>query len=366
MRYILHFLFLSILIYGCTPKIEKASGIKSNNAQLSPSQLDTIQAVLQGAPNGAQLSIALLKDGQVNFTGLQREADTLKFVNNTDKLFEIGSISKTFTTALLSYYVAQGNIQLDTPIKDLLPVQLNQSKLNGKEITLKHLANHTSGLPRLPTNLNPFWHLKNPYEPYGKTELYEYLEKKMKIKTEPGKTYAYSNLGMALLGHILTLKMNNSYDEMVQEIICQPNDMFDTRMDVSNSKQEFVQGLNTGGEPTPAWNLNIHEAAGGLKSNARDMAKYIQLQLKDDSFHATNHVSTVNINDESGVGLGWHYRRLNSSTVWAHTGGTGGFTTCVCFDKSKQKGSIVLSNISPFSKQSAEVNKLCFRLLRGL
>ena len=74
---------------------------------------------------------------------------------NGDTLFEIGSITKTFTALLLQDMVERGEMKLDDPVAKYLPASVRMPTRNGKEITLLHLATHASGLPRMPDNLDP-------------------------------------------------------------------------------------------------------------------------------------------------------------------------------------------------------------------
>src|SRR5262249_37891480 len=86
-----------------------------------------------------------------------------------DTVFEIGSISKVFTSLLLADMVQRGEVKLNDPISKFLPATVKVPTRNGREITLADLATHTSGLPRLPDNmgkLNLLMHMDNPYADY--------------------------------------------------------------------------------------------------------------------------------------------------------------------------------------------------------
>src|ERR1700691_3965442 len=91
-----------------------------------------------------------------------------------DSLFEIGSISKTFTGLMLARMVSEGKVRLDEPVRELLPAGTVRRPA-GEEITLLDLVTHHSGLPRMPDNFNPAdW--ENPYADYGKEQLYSYVK----------------------------------------------------------------------------------------------------------------------------------------------------------------------------------------------
>src|SRR5215471_11833244 len=122
-----------------------------------------------------------------------------------DTVFEIGSITKVFTSLLLADMVQRGEVKLDDPISKFLPPSVKVPTRNGREITLADLATHTSGLPRLPDNmgkLNLLFHMDNPYADYTVADLYAFLSD-YKLPRDIGAEYEYSNLGGGLLGHVL-------------------------------------------------------------------------------------------------------------------------------------------------------------------
>src|SRR6185436_19393048 len=118
-------------------------------------------------------------------------------------VYEIGSISKTFTATLLALMVKDGTVRLDESVQELLPAGVQMPVKDDVSITLEHLTTHMSGLPRLPENWDPA-DINNPYADYGTKNLYEGLAS-LKLTREPNKEYEYSNLAVGLLGHALAL-----------------------------------------------------------------------------------------------------------------------------------------------------------------
>jgi D-alanyl-D-alanine-carboxypeptidase/D-alanyl-D-alanine-endopeptidase len=129
---------------------------------------------------------------------------------NGDTVFEIGSVTKVFTSLLLSDMVQRGQVALTDPISKYLPAGVKVPQRNGKQITLMDLASHTSGLPRLPSNLKPK-DPANPYADYSVALLYEFLSS-YELPRDIGSKYEYSNLGGGLLGHVLTLRAGMDYE----------------------------------------------------------------------------------------------------------------------------------------------------------
>ncbi|MEO8180644.1 MAG: serine hydrolase [Deltaproteobacteria bacterium] len=141
------------------------------------------------------VSIALVSEGSVETYGY----GALRAggpVPDGRTLFEIGSITKTFTSLLLADLVRDGSVELEQPVTSLLPATVSVSvpELDGRAITLLDLATHTSGLPRLPTN---FWpneateqQLLDPYANYQVEDLYEFLSS-YTLPVVPGPTTFY-------------------------------------------------------------------------------------------------------------------------------------------------------------------------------
>jgi len=126
-----------------------------------------------------------------------------------DSLFEIGSISKTFTGLALARMVEQGKARFDEPVRLLLPAG-TVPKPTGREISLIDLATHHSGLPPVPSNLS------RPCGDYSPADLYAYLAKHG-LEKPPEASFGYSNLGVGLLGQALAVRGGMSYPELLRE-----------------------------------------------------------------------------------------------------------------------------------------------------
>jgi CubicO group peptidase (beta-lactamase class C family) len=117
---------------------------------------------------------------------------------NGDTVFEIGSITKMFTALLLTDMVQRGDVALGDPVAKYLPPDVTMPQRGGRQITLQDLATHTSGLPRLPSNLaskDP----SNPYVDYSIAQLYQFLSG-YQLTRDIDSQFDYSNLGFGLLG----------------------------------------------------------------------------------------------------------------------------------------------------------------------
>ena len=151
---------------------------------------------------------------------------------NENTLFNIGSITKTFTTLLLADMVKQGLVNLTDPIERYLPSSVKVPEFNGQKITLEHLATHTSGLPEFPSNLLD--NNGNIIESYNARQLYQALSN-TKLTRAPGSQFQYSSFGMGLLGQILSLKAGVSYNQLVKDRILNVLGMNDTKLTLSQA-----------------------------------------------------------------------------------------------------------------------------------
>ena len=264
-------------------------------------------------------------------------------------VFEIGSISKVFTGALLADMVARGEVKLDDPIAKYLPQTVKVPSRNGRQITLLDLATQSSGLPRLPGNMRPA-DFSNPYADYSVQQLYEFLSG-YTLTRDPGERYEYSNLGVGLLGHVLALRAGKTYEQILKERILDPLGMNDTRVDATPSmKQRMAQGFDAMGTPTHAWDVPTLAGAGAIKSTANDMLKFLEANLDSTSTSIGKVLASArrprHDADRRGnsIGLGWHIVDVYGTTATWHNGGTGGFRTFIGLDDVRHRGVIVLTN----------------------
>jgi CubicO group peptidase (beta-lactamase class C family) len=162
-------------------------------------------------------------------------------------LFEIGSVTKTFTATILSTMVLDGTVKLNDPVSKYLPAYVHVPARNGKQITLLNLATQHSGLPRLPTNMDPQG--SDPYAHYSTRDLYVFLNM-YKLARDPGQSFEYSNLGVALLGDALANREHMSYAQLLQARVLGPLGMTETATVLSPSEQmRFAAGHDADNDP---------------------------------------------------------------------------------------------------------------------
>src|SRR5438874_12581385 len=184
-------------------------------------EADAIQAFLRENLTNAGMVIGLVDERGSRVLGAGKLDNGTPQEVNGDTVFEIGSVTKTFTTLLLQDMVERDEVKLDDPVAKYLPESVKVPARNGKQITVLNLATHTAGFPRDPSNLTPGHGLpENAFADYTVEKLYAFLSS-FTLDREPGSKFEYSNVGMALLGHILALKTGTNYEALVVERICQ-------------------------------------------------------------------------------------------------------------------------------------------------
>ncbi len=266
---------------------------------------------------------------------------------NADNFFEIGSITKTFTSTLLAWYGNEGKVNLNDPITKYPPDSVAANpELKG--ITLLNLSNHTSGLDRIPGNLiNHASDPLNPYKDYSRELLFSYL-KTCRLDSKPGVKYAYSNLAAGLLGTILESVSGQTFEQMVTTVICKPLGMYSTAQFLNPLlAPRFVQVYNQYGQPTRAWDFDVLAPCGALRSTLTDLMIYAKAHLHPGSSKLANAISLtqkVTFNNDVKIGLAWHIIKVSGVEYFFHNGGTNGSSSFLAFNPDKDIAVVVLSN----------------------
>jgi serine-type D-Ala-D-Ala carboxypeptidase/endopeptidase len=292
---------------------------------------------------------------------------------NENTLFDIGSITKTFTTLLLADIVKQGLVNLTDPIEKYLPTNVKVPEFNGQKIILEDLATHTSGLPEWPSNvwLNNTVGDINPN--YNATQLYQAISD-TKLTRAPGSYVEYSSFGIGLLGHILSLKLGGiPYEQLVKDRILNVLGMNDTKIALSHDEinNRFPVGHRGGKEITTPTIPTILADSGAFRSAAPDMLKYISANLGlihtklEDAIqfgHLIRHPSIIAnpMNYSEYRALGWRILTNFGTETITHTGAINGWNAFAGFIPTKQIGVVALCSCD---SADADMGSLGFVLL---
>ena len=343
------------MLFLLLPVLSLAAGSVVCGAQAPEIPAAVLQSIHSRVDHGYNVGIVV---GVVNPNGIRHYAYGRTHAGgesapDEDTVFEIGSITKVFTSILLADMVEQGDLALEDPIQRFLPDSISVPTRNGESITLEHLATHTSGLPRMPTNFAPA-DAANPYADYSVGQLYAFLDG-YRLRRDIGAQYEYSNYGAGLLGHILARRAGTSYEELVKRRILDRLGMTSTGVTLTADLADRLADGHAGTAVVSNWDIPTLAGAGALRSTARDMLVFLSanLALTESpllgAMQATHHPRYATGSPDMHVGLGWHIRSGSREVVW-HNGGTGGYRSFAGFVAATQTGVVVLTN----STQSAD------------
>jgi CubicO group peptidase (beta-lactamase class C family) len=265
-----------------------------------------------------------------------------------DSIYQIGSITKTFTGLLLAQMVVEGKVRLDQPLRELLPAG-TVPQPSGDEITLRDLATHHSGLPPMPDDFNRsrFSSPADAFAGYHAAELYAYVARRG-VAREANPPFAYSNLGFSLLGEALRTQAGISYADMIAQRITGPLGMGDTSVLLSPERRDrLIQAYGEGHLPLAPWDLDAFAPAGAINSTAGDLLTYLEAQLRADSpALRLSQKPCADVDRNGQIALGWFYDA--ESGTYAHNGAISGYVSNVFFNPRAGYAGVVLVNEPAF------------------
>ena len=289
-----------------------------------------------------------------------------KSINNAEApdantVFDIGSITKTFTAIIAAKMYLESNIT-DEIVGHYLPAdQVTMPSKDSVEITFLHLLTHTSGLPRTPhENGSPFplpegYDGENPYAVYTTEDVYDYLTNYCTLEFTPGTYWGYSNTGYGLLGHILGLIDGSSYENILTRDIFDVLGMDNSSLFLTDEQlMNMAAGHNASLKIVPNYTANdIFQGCGMVKSSLNDMFKFLESNMGivesplTDAMMMTHQNSGINTGSMGYIGLAWFILELEDGQQIIYSGGdTNGHSAYMAFNMSKLTGAIILLNAS--------------------
>jgi CubicO group peptidase (beta-lactamase class C family) len=293
------------------------------------------------------LIVGLTHNGQRDVRAFRSAGAQYAPMPDTKTIYEIGSFSKIFTTALLSVLVSRGVLTLEDTVGTYFP-ELNL-KPEIAEITVFDLATHTSGLSgngvvlaRLVEEDVATGDLANYkyYERYSKAHLDEELRVAELVRPR-GTGWEYSRTGLSMLGHILEVASGEPYEPLLKKHICQPLGLTDTTYTLTEEQEtRFVHGYDESGHPSPVWYWDIMLPQGGIRSTMDDMLTFAEANLATDDSQLTTdlrHAQEIEFEWPEGAtpspapygskasfrqALGWWNLDLGHGPVTQHAGAT--------------------------------------------
>ncbi len=343
---------LSLCFFEAIP--QETFIIATDNQLKSSTDSLVHQQISEQFKNNSQIGISLgiAINNQRFFYNYGTVKKGVQQLPTSETIYEIGSITKTFTGILLAQAVIEKKIDLNKNIRKFLKDSFQNLQYHGEPITLKHLATHTSGLPEdiypeklLKMNEPTLFDVIKAFNGFSSDWFMEELHK-IQPDTIPGTKITYSNIGFNLLGIILENIFGESYPELIKKYITNPIGMEQTEtVPFTSDTTDYTIGYDKNGKIMPHITYQIAGAAGGLKSTTNDMLKYIAANM-DEKNEAIklSHQKAIETKDEV-IGLGWQIQTLfnKNDAIW-HNGGEPGFSSYCLIIPEKKCGIICLTN----------------------
>ncbi len=294
-------------------------------------------------------------------------------------VFEVGSITKVFTGVALASCADLGLVQLDEPLRRLLPPDARLPP-GADAVTLAQLASHSSGLPRMPPGVPPLLlgeRARKRARLLDVDDLFAALAR-TRLRDPPGRRYRYSNFAVSLLGHALARRAGAGWADLVQTFVCEPLGLVRTGVGVLPADASMPPGRSLVGRDVPPWDFPAFAPAGALRSTARDLLRFLGANLGDAPAETARRLTIAASPrfDPGGrlqVALGWHIvplpgpllaqvrsrGRSGPAMVW-HNGLTGGFASFAGLVPDGRAAVVVLAS------RFRSVTGLGVRILRDL
>jgi serine-type D-Ala-D-Ala carboxypeptidase/endopeptidase len=336
MKYFIHFYFLlfSIVSHG------------QSNATSPKEVVKSIEKRIEYGLNPSIVIGIIDKDGTHFFNFGKKSANGSAADEHT--IYEIGSITKTFTAILLAQQEIDGKLKIDDPIKNYLPSQVKVPQRGTKEITFGNLSDHTSGLPR--------------DADFTVDQMYSFLSG-YQLTRDVGSAYEYSNIAQGLLGHILALNAGLTYESLMIQTIALPLGMNETKVKPDEDKKKNIAVGYSNGFEMPDLYWPTLPGAGSIRSSTYDMLKFLAANMGltqsplQSAINKTHEVRHDKQPDNVKTGLAWYIKKGKNGEMIYHLGGTYGYLAFAGFIKETGKGVVVLTN----SKEN--IFDICFHLL---
>ena len=263
--------------------------------------------------------------------------------------FEIGSVTKTFTGALLAEAVARGEATVDTTVAEVLGAQADASAI--ADVTFAELTTHTSGLPRLsPDMMLAGWLATlRRKDPYAGRDGDDVIEAALATTPSGRGERSYSNFGVALQGQLLARLADTDYATLLARRVLEPLDLGDTYAPITPAglRADAPHGHTPTGLRAAPWTMGGSAPAGGIRSTSRDLATYLAA-VADGSAPGAAAATEVLLKGEDGerTSMNWFHEDFagDGSRITWHNGMTGGFAAFVGFDPADGRGIAVLTD----------------------
>jgi len=270
-------------------------------------------------------------------------------------VFELGSVTKTFTATLLTEMVLNGDVRFEDPVERYLPEGVRVPSAGGRRITLLDLATHRSALPAFPPELERVGP-DGLEEPYTWEDAYSFLEE-YELPWAPSTRRRYSSFGYGLLGHALGTALGTTYREALRTRVLEPLGM-ETAMFSGEHAEDVrvILGHRSGQPVRPRSKVEVLDGSGALRASGEDMVKFLAANVGppegrvEEAMRSAHAIQGRRDARGGGQGLAWGTSVFpGQSPVVGHSGSTIGFRSHIAFAPERGIGAVLLSNDNGFS-----------------
>jgi len=314
---------------------------------MTDAQLQAIaEQRLLGDRTGACMALAVVEKDSTARAFVCADPANLSRIG-ADSAFEIGSVSKTMTAALLAEWIVQGEASLDDALADWLPADVRVPTFAGQPILLRHIVTHTSGLPPLPESMQQQMDATNPDDPYAalsEQDVWNALAE-VTLSAAPGSDYAYSNFAMMVLSSAIAHRAGDDFERWLKQRMFAPLGMDSAYVNTPPAGIRVAAGHTPNTRLAPAWHFPSNLAGvGGVRATLEDMVRYVQgqLGLLDAAIVPALQLTQKPVTEQ--FAMNWMQFPLGARRILMHEGGTGGVSAFVALDVERQRGVVVLSD----------------------
>ncbi|MGH1286284.1 serine hydrolase domain-containing protein [Bacillus toyonensis] len=331
------------LLYTTPTSSVKAESIQNVSSSLQTSTQRDRNSVKEAMRDTLKLGypgiLAKTSEGGKTWSYAAGVADlSTKKPMKTDFRFRIGSVTKTFTATVILQLAGENRLNLDDSIEKWLPGVIQGNGYDDKQITIRQLLNHTSGIANYTTSKD--FNMMDTKKSYTAEELVK-MGISMPPDFAPGKSWSYSNTGYVLLGIIIEKVTGNSYAEEIENRIIEPLELSNTFLPGNSSvipgtkhARGYIQ-LDRASEPKDVtdYNPSMGSSAGDMISTADDLNKFFSYLLggklmKEQQLKQMLTTVPTGIDELGDSGLGIFKMKLsNGVSIWGHGGSIPGFLT---------------------------------------
>ncbi|MEL6343142.1 MAG: serine hydrolase domain-containing protein [Myxococcota bacterium] len=368
----LNVVLLSTALVGCNmpdrgARVQLPDGphpINAGETSLDSETVDQINRTVRSHLEAFEvpgMGLALIRDGEVVYTAGYGWADLADEETVSPQTpFLLASVSKTFIGVTAMQVRDDGLLAFDDPIADLVGFSVDNPRVEGETITLRHLLTHNSGIEdskiydRSYAPGDPETELGVFLEGYL-TEGGEYWHRKNYAKRPPLDGFAYSNIGASLAAYAIEVTDGQLYRDVVDARVFAPLGMENSAFFLADLDAEPATAygstiLGRGWKAyTPYGFLSYPD--GLVRSSAEDMGQYVAAIAANDGAlmapESLDEMLTVDASlgtDEDGQAIVWAQREMGGRTLFGHNGGDFGSTTEIWIDRQAGVGIAVMMN----------------------